>query len=152
MHTPDTPGFLPYSAWTDDLVRELVGELTDADRRRLHAMLRTLGLSEWRAWLRDHAAEAARYLGATPAQRRKARNRSAYETLLLEAYGALWLAQFGGAMASWFHDPSLTPDWGDLRRTQAARGRVIWEGWFATVEPWPFDEPYDLGDPFDDQS
>ncbi|WP_295586078.1 hypothetical protein [uncultured Lamprocystis sp.] len=101
-------------------------------------------------WLTAHAADAAQYLARKPS--RSKRPRAAPPAIApLVRYGALWLAQLGKLAALHFDDPRLQRDAGSPREVRAARAHLVVALSLLVVrpEPWLWDEPPDLTDPFD---
>lgn len=135
-----------YDVFRDDCAQETADGLSETDRRLLHATLRTLGWRGWWDWLATNSEAASRYLASTPRERRTARFASDTARVLTQ-YGALWLAQYSGALNSHSH---LLPDL-EGRYERFGRAEFGWLLWLANQfcpDPWPFDEPADLRDPF----
>ncbi len=128
----------------DDLTRDLIAELTEAEVRRLHTKLQTLGRDQWWDWLQDHLEDIERYIANSPRDRKKLLAKA--EDGLLLKYGAIWTAQLPAVVDPWFHDPCLQGELNDPV-TRAARSRLLAESLFAEIDEWPFDEP-PLPNPF----
>lgn len=136
----------PYEAGLDDAVRELIDGLSDADIRQLHASLRRLGGRGWMDWLATHIADVEIYFSATPKMRSRQRCTGTEDRLYL-TYGSILFAQRAAQLSSYFDSPDLWAD-RDSRDRRAARGALLWRANFEPYQPWPFDEPPDLGNPF----
>lgn len=152
MPPPDELPWHPYDPFLDDAVQELADGLSGEDLRSLHATLRRQGRRAYLAWLSGNAEECARHLREPPrgraAARREARRTDPPD--VREIYGAILFAQLAARMHHHFHDPALTADRADPRDQVAARGALLWQGYFEmqSLNWWPFDEPSELDDPF----
>lgn len=145
MHNNDEGSF--YNVHEDALVNELLEDISVSELRLLHAMLRELGHDGWMAWLLANLKETSQYVQAS----QMTRNNQSYadaETQLLLLYGAIHLAQRAGEMAHYFDNPDLLSDCTNPRHRRAARGHLLWQASFEPWNPWPFDEPVELGNPF----
>jgi len=135
-----------YNVYEDELVNELLSNMSVSNIRSLHAKLKKLGFHDWLGWFSTHLKEIEIYAQASPKQRDNQKHAEADAALLM--YGALQMLQLSGRMAHYFDNPCLLSDNSNSRNVRAARGKMLWQANFLPWSPWLFDEPAELGSPF----